>query len=63
MSMQRGAGAVQAAFHSMPPHAQGSLQTQAGWLATEVPKLSPAQALELLSAIGIALDDADWPKR
>jgi len=54
--------AIQAAFRSLSLHEQGSLHIQAEGLALEVPKLSAATALEVLAAIGIALDDADWPK-
>ena len=50
--------AVQDAFRSLTPREQGLLQVQAEWLATEIPKLGPSGALEVLAAIGIALDDA-----
>lgn len=50
--------AIQAAFHSLPPREQGSLQVQAEWLATGIPNLGSSGALKILAAIGIALDDA-----
>ena len=51
--------AVQDAFHSPPPRERGLLRVQAEWLAAEIPQLGPSGALEVLAAIGVALDDAE----
>jgi len=54
---------VQRALDSMPPRQQRSLRVQARHLADEIPKLGPDGALQILAAIGIAFDDASWPRQ
>jgi|GEM_PF-2328108 len=55
-------GAIQAALQAMPPHEHHILRRHAQRLAQNFNRLGMAGALEVLAAIGIAMDDAGWPK-
>jgi len=55
--------ANQAALHATPPHERHILKRQAKRLAQTFDGLGQAGALEVLAAVGLALDDADWPQR
>ena len=55
-------GAVQDAFHALPPAEQAVLQGCVDRLASDISNMGMGSALELLAAIGLAMDDVGWPK-